>query len=160
MRPTNSGSSKKGLALSLIILPIVVLVLSAPVFALTGLDKKLGDAFPFIFILTCLLLPFVGALIMVLDLRRIDIERKALRETGLPGTAVIKAIRMGQSKITVGVEERWEAVLTLEVQPREGQPITAEARHFVSVFEIPQFQPGLTIQVRYDPDDPSRVVVA
>lgn len=157
---SKSRGSKKGLALSLIILPIVALVLLAPIISQTGLDKQLGDIFPFIFITTCLLLPFVGALMMVLDLRHEEKERQALKTSGAPAEAVIKAIKMGQSKITAGVEERWEAVLTLEVQPSEGKPFTAEARHFVSVFEIPQFQPGLTIQVRYDPDDPSRVVVA
>jgi hypothetical protein len=41
---------------------------------------------------------------------------------------------------------------TLEVEPPSGQPFDAEAEQLVNQMQIPRFQPGELVQVRYDPD--------
>jgi hypothetical protein len=41
---------------------------------------------------------------------------------------------------------------TLEVRPASGQPFDAEAEQLVNQMQIPRFQPGEHVQVRYDPD--------
>lgn len=41
---------------------------------------------------------------------------------------------------------------TLEVQPADGMPFEAEAERLVYQTQIPQFQPGSAVPVRYDPE--------
>lgn len=42
--------------------------------------------------------------------------------------------------------------ITLEVTPSDGRPFEAETERLVNMAEIPQFQPGAVVPVRYDPD--------
>ena len=42
--------------------------------------------------------------------------------------------------------------ITLEVTPSDGRPFEAETEKLISLTQIPQFQPGALVPVRYDPD--------
>jgi hypothetical protein len=58
-----------------------------------------------------------------------------------------------------GVDERWLAVLDLEVQPRDGPPFEARVERFVPLLDVPRFQAGRIVEVRYDPKDKTRVII-
>jgi Protein of unknown function (DUF3592) len=49
--------------------------------------------------------------------------------------------------------------LQLEVRPANRPAFQAETKMFISMMEIPQFQPGAVVQVKYDPNDTSKVAV-
>jgi hypothetical protein len=42
--------------------------------------------------------------------------------------------------------------ITLEVTPLDGRPFEAETERLISIAQIPQFQPGAVVPVRYDPN--------
>ncbi|HVR08303.1 MAG TPA: hypothetical protein VMW75_09665, partial [Thermoanaerobaculia bacterium] len=81
-------------------------------------------------------------------------EAKDLQRVGLPAQAEIVSI--GETGLTVNDDP----VITLgvEVRPADRPPYQATIKRLlVSRLEIPQFQPGKVIPVRFDPKDPSRV---
>jgi hypothetical protein len=72
--------------------------------------------------------------------------------------ARIIKIEQGRTKMTVGgVQEYWRPVLTLQVEPRKGEPYQTSLTHMVSVLEIPQFQPGALLLVGIDKADRMKV---
>jgi serine protease Do len=81
-------------------------------------------------------------------------EAKDLQRVGLPAQAEILAI--GETGLTVN----GNPVITLdvEVRPADRPPYQATIKRLlVSRLEVPQFQPGRVIPVRFDPKAPSRV---
>lgn len=81
-------------------------------------------------------------------------EAKDLQRVGVPAQAEILSIR--ESGLTIN----HDPVITLdvEVRPTDRPPYKATIKRLlVSRLEIPQFQPGNVIPVRFDPKDPSRV---
>jgi hypothetical protein len=81
-------------------------------------------------------------------------EAKDLQRVGIPAQAAILSI--GETGLTVNDNP----VITLQVEVRPADRAAYEAtikRLLVSRLEIPQFQPGRVIPVRFDPRDPSRV---
>ena len=78
-----------------------------------------------------------------------------LRKTGRPAKAVV--LKLSDTGMTINDDP--VAWLELEVHP-DGQPVfTAKAKCLISRLDVPQFQPGCTIPVVYDPADHSRVGV-
>ena len=49
--------------------------------------------------------------------------------------------------------------MLLEVRPTSKPAFQAETKMFVSMVQIPQFQPGAVLQVKYDPQNPTKVAV-
>lgn len=47
----------------------------------------------------------------------------------------------------------------MEVRPANRPAFQAEAKMFISMLQVPQFQPGAVVQVKYDPLNPTRVAV-
>jgi hypothetical protein len=81
-------------------------------------------------------------------------QAKELQRVGMPAQAEIRSI--GETGLTVN----GDPVITLdvEVRPADRPPYQATIKRlWVSRLEIPQFQPGKVIPVRFDPKDPSRV---
>jgi PDZ domain len=81
-------------------------------------------------------------------------EARELQRVGLPAQAEILSI--GETGLSIN----HDPVITLgvEVRPPDRPPYQATIKRLlVSRLEIPQFQPGRVIPVRYDPKDPSRV---
>jgi len=87
---------------------------------------------------------------------RIDEENKKILATGQQARAkVLQAHDMG---IRVnGPNPAMQFVL--EVQPPGGEPFQAEATGVVFEGSVPEFQPGKTIYVKYDPNDLTRVSI-
>jgi hypothetical protein len=81
-------------------------------------------------------------------------EARELQRVGLPAQAEILSI--GESGLTVN--ENPVITLDVEVRPPDRPPYRATVKRLlVSRLEVPQFQPGKVIPVRFDPRDPSRV---
>lgn len=52
-----------------------------------------------------------------------------------------------------------EVVITLEVLSPSDRPFAATIETFVSPVHLPRFQPGLTVDVRLDPNEPRNVAL-
>lgn len=81
-------------------------------------------------------------------------DTKILQETGVAAEATI--VKIWDTGITVNDDP----VIGMEVQvyPAEGESWRATIpKSLISRLDIPQFQPGQTVQVRFDPQDRSRV---
>jgi len=86
-------------------------------------------------------------------------EARLLLQTGVPAWATI--LRLWDTGITVNDDP----VVGLEVEvrpspPTEGAPFRAVIpKSRISRLDVPRVQPGETVAVRYDPNDPSRVAL-
>src|ERR1700688_167810 len=118
---------------------------------LPRLPRLLPRLFP---LLLPLLLPLLG---LALGCAMFDTgmsEAKDLQRVGVPAQAEILSI--GETGLTVN--DNPVITLDVEVRPADRPPYRATIKRLlVSRLEVPQFQPGRVIPVRFDPRDPSRV---
>jgi hypothetical protein len=83
-------------------------------------------------------------------------EAKRLQETGTPATARI--VKIWDTGITVNDDP--VIGLEVEVSREDGSVYTATIpKSLISRLDIPQFQPGLPVSVRIDPQDPAKVAI-
>ena len=82
-------------------------------------------------------------------------QARDLQRTGLPAKAVI--LRISDTGMTLNDDP--VAWLDLEVRPDTGPVFQARTKCLIPRLDVPQFQPGCTIPVRYDPVDHARVGV-
>ncbi len=76
-------------------------------------------------------------------------------QTGTPASATILSLRDtgGRLNSNPAIEFR------LEVQPPDGPVYAATTRAIISTVDLPRFQPGARIAVKFDPSDRSSVVI-
>src|SRR3954454_21538489 len=83
-------------------------------------------------------------------------QAEHLMANGRVGTATIGAVR--QTGLWVNENPQVEMDLDVTV---EGLPsYSTTHRQVIAQIAIPQFQPGATVPVRVDPDNPTRLIVA
>jgi PDZ domain len=83
-------------------------------------------------------------------------EAKDLQRVGVPAQAKILAI--GETGMSINDEPVIR--IDVEVQPADGPPYQATIKRLlISRLEVPQYQPGQVIAVRYDPHQPDRVSI-
>jgi hypothetical protein len=82
-------------------------------------------------------------------------QTRELRKTGLSAKATI--LKISDTGLTINDDP--VAWLDVEVHPAKGAPFRARTKWMISRLEVPQYQPGRTIPVVYDPADHSRVGV-
>ena len=80
---------------------------------------------------------------------------KELQKTGVSATAVI--LKISDTGMTLNDDP--VAWLDLEVRPENAPPFQARAKCLIPRLELPQFQPGRSVPVRYDPANRARVAV-
>lgn len=81
-------------------------------------------------------------------------DTKALQEGGMAAEALV--LRIWDTGITVNDDP--VIGLEVEVRPAEGEPWRATIpKSLISRLDIPRFQPGEIVQIRFDPQDRSRV---
>lgn len=81
-------------------------------------------------------------------------DSKELQQSGIAAEAAI--VRIWDTGITVNDDP--VIGMEVEVYPAEGEPWRATIpKSLISRLDIPQFQPGQTVHVRFDPQDRSRV---
>ena len=83
-------------------------------------------------------------------------EAKRLQETGTPATARI--LKIWDTGITVNDDP--VIGLEVEIARENGSVYTATIpKSLISRLDVPQFQPGLPVSVRIDPQDPAKVAI-
>ena len=105
------------------------------------------------YVITAVVLLIV-ALVVVPMIRR-SAQARALLQSGVPAEATI--LRIWQTGTMLNNNP--EIGLELEVRPAGGLPFRAETRLFAQLIQLAHFQPGATLQVRYDPQDTRKVAV-
>jgi len=75
--------------------------------------------------------------------------------TGTSAKAQVISVRDRTGRLNSNPSIEFE----LEVQPPSGTPFKASARAIISVVDLPRFQPGATIDVRYDAADLRSVAI-
>ena len=93
---------------------------------------------------------FVGRLIMN------GMQNRQVLAHGESAPAVIQKVWQTG---TVMNETNPQIGMQLEVRPANRPVFQAEAKMFISMLQIPQFQPGSVVQVKYDPQNPTKVAV-
>lgn len=97
----------------------------------------------------------IMAIFVVPLIMRSSQDRKLL-QTGAPAQATI----LGIWDTGLTVNDNPQIGMHLEVRPANGEPFQAQVKKIVSRIQISQFQPGATLEVRYDPNDRTKVAVA
>jgi hypothetical protein len=114
------------------------------------------DAFALIPILVIGLMAVIFAIVF-LPMLRGSMRSSQLMKTGVSAQAqILKVWQTGMY-----VNEQPQIGMVLQVQPTDGTPpFQAEAKKVVSMIQIPQFQPGGMLEVKYDPANPKEVAIA
>jgi hypothetical protein len=94
------------------------------------------------------------ALIWFLFLRNVMRQARVLR-TGEPASAIVLEVQ--DTNITINNNPM--AKLKLEVQPKRGAKFTTEVRVIVPRLNPGYYTPGMTVQVKIDPNDPTYVAI-
>jgi hypothetical protein len=82
-------------------------------------------------------------------------QAKELQASGRSAKGVI----LGISDTGMTVNDDPVAWLDLEVRPENESAFQARTKCLIPRLDVPQFQPGCTVPVRYDPADHTRVAV-
>lgn len=83
-------------------------------------------------------------------------EAKRLQEAGTPATARI--LKIWDTGITVNDDP--VIGMEVEIAREDGSVYTATIpKSLVSRLDVPQFQPGMSVGVRIDPQDPAKVAI-
>ena len=83
-------------------------------------------------------------------------QRSQILQTGIPAMATI--ISLADTGMLVNHQP--QVRIGLQVNPPHGLPYQTELTMVISMLMIPQVQPGLTVPVKIDPKDPSKVAIA
>jgi hypothetical protein len=92
-------------------------------------------------------------------LKKASQERDRLLREGVPAMARVTSVQMGGMTMTVGVHRHLQLQIGLEVHPQGQPPYAAMLTTMVSELQIPQIQPGVTVTVRFDRNDPSKLAL-
>ena len=80
---------------------------------------------------------------------------KKILETGLPAQATVVEVR----DTGVTINKNPQIKLILQVTPQTGMPYKAEIKLLISRLETYKYQPGMTLPVKYDPNNMSKVAI-
>ncbi len=81
--------------------------------------------------------------------------KQRVLQTGVAATATI--VRVWDTGTRINDNPR--VGMLLQVQPTTGAPFQAEVKETVSVVQMPMFQPGAQLEVKYDPAQPTSVAI-
>lgn len=98
-----------------------------------------------LFILSKTLLPFLRA----------TIPHRRLMRTGTEANATILTV----SQTGLYVNRMPQVKLEVQVQPAGGRSFIAEVRHVLDFVQIPHFQSGRSVRVKYNPANPKQVTL-
>ena len=82
-------------------------------------------------------------------------ERNHLLQHGAAASGQIASVQQTGTYLN----NQPQCIIQVQVYPQGGQPYTAQVTQVLSMVEIPQYQPGTQVQVRYDPQNPQRVAI-
>jgi hypothetical protein len=84
-----------------------------------------------------------------------EYQRDQLVKNGVPATAEIISIHPTGNIFN----DQPQVDIVVRVTPTDGEPYEANVTMIINAVYLPQFQPGKTVQVRYDAGDPSNVAI-
>lgn len=112
------------------------------------------------------IVPIIGLGITILVLWKVvgglfkgQARDKRLLQTGAQASAQVLAVQATGASVSYGGHRQPQVALTLQVQPANGQPFQSQLVTYVSELQIPQIQPGLVVQVRYNPANPAEMAI-
>lgn len=82
-------------------------------------------------------------------------QEQQLLASGAPAQGQIVSVQQTGTYIN----HQPQVQIVVYVTPPGGQPYQAQLLKILSMVEIPQYQPGMQVQVRYDPTHPTRVAI-
>ena len=82
-------------------------------------------------------------------------QTNALLQNGVPAPATIVSIQDTGWRIN----DQPQALVTLQVTPADRPPFQAQVKDTFSPFDLGSLTPGAPAQVRFDPNNPSKVVI-
>lgn len=82
-------------------------------------------------------------------------ERGRLLQSGTPATGQIVSAQQTGTMIN----NNPQIIFTVQVTPPAGQPYQAQVTQVISMFEMASYQVGTMVDVRIDPQDPSKVAI-
>ena len=84
-------------------------------------------------------------------------RREACEIIAIGSPATAKIVRLVDTGTTINNDPVVDFYLL--VSPTEGSPYEAHAKALISRLDVPAFQPGRVVPVRYDPQTPTRVAI-
>lgn len=81
--------------------------------------------------------------------------KQRVLQTGVAATATIMRVWDTGTRIN----DNPRVGMLLQVQPTTGAPFQAEIKETVSIVQMPVFQPGARLDVKYDPAQPTNVAI-
>ncbi len=97
----------------------------------------------------------IGLLIPLFFMFYPEYQREQLLKNGVPARAEIVSLDPTGS----WYNNQPQVDVRVRVLPEDGEPFEATATMIINPVYMPQFQPGNTVQVRYDPEDRSKVAI-
>ena len=82
-----------------------------------------------------------------------NIDETVNIENGVPATAIIKRI----ADTGLQSDNKLKIKFQLEVKPKYGQPFVSDYKKYISLIQIPLFQAGKEFEIKFDPNDKSRI---
>ena len=82
-------------------------------------------------------------------------KKQRILQTGVAATATI--VRVWDTGMRINDNPR--VGMLLNMQPLTGAPFQVEIKETVSIVEMPMFQPGTQLDVKYDPAQPTSVAI-
>ena len=113
------------------------------------------NALPIIITVVVVLILAVTIGPMLIRLIRNSQMTSQVMQTGVTATATI----VNTWDTGMRINDNPQVGIQLQVQPPNGAPFQAEVRQTVSIVHLGMYQPGATVQVKYDPANPSRVAI-
>lgn len=86
-------------------------------------------------------------------------ENRSLQKTGIPASAEILDLQRGGLTAKFGGQRHLQVVMRVKVHPPGRPPYEARLKTLISELQIPQAQPGATVQVRIDPFNPTKIAL-
>jgi hypothetical protein len=142
--------NKKDQMKKIIFLFVVAILAIVGVAVYAAIKGMFGLFIPFVLLFPATILVFVFSLI-----RKSRRNREILLRTGEPAKARVLSI----SETGVMINHNPRVAIHLEVTPLNKAPFNATAYIIVSLLQPLLYQPGMILQVRYDPKDLSKVAI-
>ena len=101
------------------------------------------------------LIAIVVSGLVIFNMFRNRAKTQNLLQNGTPASAVIVSIEDTGWRIN----DQPQAKVTLQVTPSDRPPFQAVIKQVFDVFDLGSLQPGAPAQVRFDPNNPSKIVI-
>lgn len=82
-------------------------------------------------------------------------QRSRLLKTGISADGTV--LKIWDTGVTIN--DNPQIGLLVEVRPQTGMPFQSETKLVISRLDVGAYQPGMKVNVRYDPNDPSKVAI-